>query len=216
MRTIRVTGRGQLKLRPDTTRITVQLDGLHEDYAETLRRSSDDTDVLKTVLSGFGFERSDLKTLSFGVDPEYEGYQDTDGTYKQRFRGYRFRHALKVEFPSDNERLGKILYALACCPVCPELRLSYTVSDPEAAKNTLLEKAVADAREKAVLLARAAGVVLGELRSIDYSRLEIEFDSRPMRSAVMNAKAADSSFSMDLEPDDIQVNDTVTAVWEIV
>ena len=29
MRTIRVTGRGQLKIRPDVTRITISLDGLH-------------------------------------------------------------------------------------------------------------------------------------------------------------------------------------------
>ena len=163
MRTIRVTGKGQIKVRPDMTRITMSLEGLYKDYNETLRLSSQDTETLKDILSGFGFERSDLKTLNFSVDTEYESYKDRDGSYKQRFTGYRYRHMLKVEFDSDNERLGKILYALANGKVRPEFRISYTVKDPEATKNTLLGKAVKDAREKASVLTEAAGIGLNEI-----------------------------------------------------
>ena len=62
------------------------------------------------------------------MDTEYESCKDRDGSYKQRFSGYRFRHMLKVEFPSDNDRLGKVLYALANCKVRLEFRISYTVA----------------------------------------------------------------------------------------
>ncbi len=65
MRTIRVTGKGQIRVRPDTTRITMSLEGTYPEYGETLRRSSEDTESLKDLLAGFGFERSDLKTLNF-------------------------------------------------------------------------------------------------------------------------------------------------------
>ncbi len=111
MRTIRVTGKGQIKVKPDMTCITMTLEGLFKDYGETLRHSSEETEILKDVLSAFGFERADLKTLNFSVDTEYESYKDRDGSYKQRFSDYRFRHILKVEFLSDNDRLGKVLYA---------------------------------------------------------------------------------------------------------
>ena len=217
MRTIRVTGKGQIRLRPDTTRITMTLSGLFKEYAETLRRSGEDTEALKDVLAGFGFERSELKTLSFGVDTEYESYRDKNNDYKQRFVGYRFDHVLKVEFPSDGERLGRVLYALANCRVRPELRISYTVKDPEAAKNLLLGKAVADAKEKAAALTQAGGVKLGEIQSIDYSWGEIDFEYRPMGRAIAVEKcmAADDSLAFDIEPDDIEVSDTVTVVWEI-
>ena len=83
-------------------------------------------------------------------------YKDK-GTYKQRFIGYKFRHTLKVEFESDNERLGKVLYALANSPVRPEFRLSYTVKDPEAVKNALLGKAVTDAKEKGFCADKGCG-----------------------------------------------------------
>ncbi len=218
MRTIRVTGKGQIKVKPDTTRITMTLSGIFPDYGEALRRSAEDTETLGALLSGFGFDRSDLKTLSFSVDTEYEGYNE-DGVYKQRFVGYRFRHITKVEFESDNDRLGKILYALANCDVDPEFRLSYTVKDPEAAKNALLGKAVADAKEKAAALTQAGGVTLKDIQSIDYSWGKTDLEYRPMAGGIVAEKCmaarADSSYAMDIEPDDIEVSDTVTVVWEI-
>ena len=55
MRTIRVTGKGTLKLRPDTTRISISLEGLFPEYSETLRRSSEDTERIKDLLARFGF-----------------------------------------------------------------------------------------------------------------------------------------------------------------
>lgn len=218
MRTIRVTGKGQIKVKPDTTRITMTITGLYKEYGETLRRSSEDTEVLKDILTGFGFERSDLKTLSFSVDTEYESYRDRNNDYKQKFVGYRFNHILKVEFESDNDRLGKILYALANCKVKPEFRISYTVRDPEVKKNLLLGKAVADAKEKASVLTQAASVSLKDIQSIDYSWGEINFEYSPMRGDMLmeccEAPMA-KSYNLDIEPDDIDVSDTVTVIWEI-
>ena len=218
MRTIRVTGKGQLKVRPDTTRITMTLTGLYPEYGEALCRSAEDTEALKSVLANFGFERSDVKTISFAVDTEYESCRDASGDYRQIFAGYRFRHVMKVEFESDNDRLGRILYALARCSVGPEFRISYTVKDPEATKNQLLGKAVTDAAEKAAVLARAGGVALGNIQSIDYSWGEVDFEYRPMRGEWMIdccEAPVTKSCDPDIEPDDIDVSDTVTVVWNL-
>ncbi|MCR4962755.1 MAG: SIMPL domain-containing protein [Firmicutes bacterium] len=217
MRTIRVIGKGQIKVKPDMTRITLSLEGIYPEYGEALRSSAEDTERLRDLLTGFGFARTDLKTLNFSVDTEYESYQER-GVYKQRFLGYKFQHRMKVEFLSDNDRLGKILYALANSPVKPEFRLSYTVKEPEAAKNRLLGKAVADAREKAAALTQAAGVLLKDIQSIDYSWGQIHFEVQPMNRMLLSeecCKAQAGSYDMDIEPEDIEVSDTVTVVWEI-
>ena len=218
MRTIRVTGKGQIKVKPDITRITMTLTGVFKEYGETLRHSSEDTEALKDVLSAFGFERSDLKTLSFRVDTEYESYRDKNNDYKRRFVGYRFNHVLKVEFESDNDRLGKILYALANGKVRPEFRISYTVKYPEAAKILLLGKAVADAKKKAAVLTQAGGVKLKDIQSIDYSWGEINFEYKPMGDLMMDCcelPMTEKAYDLDIEPNDIDVSDTVTVVWEI-
>ncbi len=220
MRTIRVMGKGQLKVRPDMTRITVILEGTFPEYGEALRRSAEVTEGLGGLLAPFGFERRDPKTLNFSVDTEYERYRDANNEYKERFVGYKYRHVMKVEFPSDNERLGKILYALAKSLIRPEFRLSYTVKDPEAAKNELLAKAVSDAKEKAAVLAASAGVRLLDIQSIDYSWGQIDLEISPMNRSLMaedclSSPMAAGTFDMDIEPDDINLTDTVTVLWEI-
>ncbi len=218
MKTIRVTGKGQIKVHPDMTRITMTLEGKNRDYSKTLRRSSEDTEMLKDILSAHGFERPDLKTLSFDVDTEYENYRDSHGDYKRRFAGYSFSHTLKVEFESDNDRLGRILYSLANCPVKPEFRISYTVKEPEKAKNSLLGNAVTDAMKKAAVLTKAAGVKYKEIQTIDYSWSKMDLEVSPSDGLMLKACTVDeasASYNMDIEPDDIEVTDTVTVIWEI-
>ena len=220
MRTIRVTGRGQLKVHPDRTRITMELDGVWPEYAETLKRSSKDTEQLKDLLSEYGFARTDIKTLDFHIDPEYESYKEKC-VFKQRLIGYRYTHVLKIEFDSDRERLANLLFALSHCPSEPEIRISYTVSNPDAVKNTLIGKAVTDAREKASVLTQAAGVALKEIQSIDYSWGEVNIECFPMRKNLLKedgvAYCAETAadYNLDMEPDDAEVSDTVTVIWEI-
>jgi hypothetical protein len=220
-RVIRVTGKGVIKVKPDMTRITMTLTGCYVDYEQALYMSGEDTERLKDILEKQGFERSDVKTISFYVDTKHESYQAEDKSWKNRMVGYEYRHILKVEFDSDNKRLGRILYVLAnATTVHPEFRLSYTVKDKEASKNALLGKAVEDAKEKAAVLTQAAGVSLKEIQSIDYSWGEINFDYSPMGGDMLmclseKACAPDEGYNMDIEPDDVEVSDTVTVVWRV-
>ena len=164
------------------------------------------------------FERADLKTLHFNVNTEYQSYRYKD-EYRNRFAGYRYTHVLKLEFESDNDRLGKVVYALANSDIHPDFRISYTVKDPEAAKNELLGRAVKDAKAKAAVLADASDVKLKEIQTIDYSWDELDFEVRPMSDMMLRSEKcmeAGGSYDLDIEPDDIEASDTVTVVWEIV
>lgn len=222
MRTIRVSGKGTVKVPPDTTRITVFLKGSYPEYQEAVRASADDAEGLREVLLTFGFARSDLKTLFFNVDAQYENYKER-GAYKRRLVGYQYQHQMQVAFDSDNARLGKILYALARCPSKPEFQLSYTVKDPEVVRDELLSRTVADAARRAAVMTRAAGVTLGDIQTIDHSWAAVDLESRPMAGMLealeideeCNGFAEAGSYSVEIEPDDIEVSDTVTIVWEI-
>ena len=213
MKTIRVTGTARTALRPDVTVVTMTLQGTEPEYSKALNRASREAETLRGVLERLSFQREELKTLSFHVNAEYEGYEES-GVWKQRFTGYRFEHMLKVSFDSENERLGEVLTALADSAVSPTLQLSYAVKDPESVKKTLLTEAVTDAREKAQILAEASGTKLKELQSVDYSSGEVRFDVCPthMLDAAMSAKGR---IEMNLEPDDLKIIDYVTCVWEM-
>lgn len=220
-RTIQVIGKSKLSVRPDVTRLILSLEGLEKEYDAVLKLSSKDTETLKGVFEKFGFERKDLKTRYFNVDTHYESYQAKDKSWKQRFKGYRYSHKIVVEFPSDNEKLGKILYALGHCEISPEIKIEDTVSNPEAAKNELLAKAVADSKAKAVVLAEAGGVTLGEIVTIDYSFNDIGILSKMSRTwknesvFFSAANSAVEKLDINIEPEDIELSDSVKVVWKI-
>lgn len=216
-RTIKVTGKGNLRIKPDTVRMMISQTGITKDYAKTLELSARSKNMLNEKLVELGFHQDDLKTMLFSVDVDYESYKCGD-EWSRRFNGYAFNHRLKLELPVGDERLGKVMYVLAHCPGETEFGLMYTVKDPEKYKNELLADAIRDSSEKARVLTRTAGVDLGEIQSIDYSWGEIEFVNRPVgmpRLDCCKSSTVNEQYDLDIEPDDIEASDTVTVLWEI-
>lgn len=193
---------------------------LCKEYEDTLRRSTEDTELLKDLFEKLGFQRKDLKTVYFNVDTEYESYQDRDKSWKRRFKGYKYNHHMKIEFAADNKRLGQVLYALAHSSLRPEFSIEYTVADVEKCKNELLHKAIEDSIQKAQVLTTAANVKLGEIQAIDYSWGEIDFVTKPLNEMRLMEcteceMSAPGAYDIDIEADDINVTDTATVIWEI-
>ena len=46
MRTIKVTGKGKIEVKPDMIRLYVNTEGIYKEYEDTLRRSTEDTELL--------------------------------------------------------------------------------------------------------------------------------------------------------------------------
>lgn len=216
-RTITIKGVGKLSLKPDQTVVSLTLNTVHADYDKAMDKAAKHLEQLRGAITDIGFAKDDLKTTSFDVGTEYESDRDRNGNYKQRFVGYRVTHGLKLEFDFDSQRLPKVLGAITACIAEPELNVQFTVKDHAAVNAVLLESACVNAKAKADILTKASGVTLGELISIDYNWGELHLCS-PTRyemeePCMMSPGAAPTA--MDIEPDDIDVSDNVTFVWEI-
>ena len=88
----------------------------------------------------------------------------------------------------------------------------------ESAKNQLLAKAVDDSKAKAEILTSAAGVKLGKVVNINYSWGEINIYSEPVnydKAILCEESAYNYESSLDIEPEDLDISDTVTVSWEI-
>lgn len=217
-KTITVTGTGTLSVKPDTIVLTMDIAGNASSYDAAIALSAEKTEGLKTLFAGLGFDKEQLKTGHFSISPYYESYQE-GGVYLQRFAGYEYRHSLKLSFDAEPKLLGECLGALAASSVMPEFYVEYTVKDPSACKNLLLQRAVADSKEKAAVLAEAAGVSLGEVCSIDYSWGELNLSSRPFDVRLARPEAAmlknSAAVPLNIDPEDIRLTDTVTVVWAL-
>ena len=87
-RRIRVTGKGSISVKPDRICLNLTLEDIQDKYEKTLEQSTMQVEILKDCFEKLGFQRNDLKTISFNVDTEYESYQDRQKTWKRRFKGY--------------------------------------------------------------------------------------------------------------------------------
>lgn len=216
-RTITIKGIGKLSLKPDQVVVSLTLKATDKNYDKAMDTAAQHLEQLGGALVGIDFAKDDLKTTNFNVGTEYESERDKNGNYKRIFIGYSVTHQLKLEFDFDSQRLSQTLGAIAACIAEPELNVQFTVKDKEAVNAALLESACVNAKAKAGILAKASGVTLGDLISIDYNWGELHLFSPTrydMEDACMNLSNATST-SIEIEPDDIEVSDSVTFVWEI-
>lgn len=218
-RTIKVTGKGKISVAPDMIRLLITQTKTEKTYEKAVKASAEQKKVITDAFLQLGFKKEDLKTLSFDMEARYEGYEAKDKSWKQRLVGYRFKHRMKLEFPKDNELLGKALGTMATIKGEPEFSIQYFVKDKEAVKNKLLAGAVKDSKEKASALTKAAGVKLGEIVHINYSWDEVDISVTPvapmMLKSVERGICNSVSVDLDIEAADIDVEDTVTVIWEI-
>ena len=216
-RTITVKGIGKVTAAPDYVVISMSLEAQEQDYEETLELAAKKIEYLNNALEEIGFEKKSVKTTNFNVRTDYERVKDRNGNYKSVFNGYVCSHRLKVEFDFDTKRLAQTLYAIAKCLAQPELSISFTVKEPTAVNKELLRSATVNAKEKAQILCEASGVELGELMSIDYNwgELNIVSNTDYMLEEKCMAMPVGGLADIEIEPDDIDVSDTATFVWEI-
>ena len=71
-RTIRVTGKGTISVRPDTIQLNISTAGVCKEYADALEQGAKNTDLLRESISNAGLDPKDLKTTDFAVQTEYE------------------------------------------------------------------------------------------------------------------------------------------------
>lgn len=216
-KTITVKGIGKVSAVPDYVVITMSLEAHENDYEETLELAAKKIEYLNASLVEIGFEKKAVKTTSFNVRTDYERVKDRNGNYKSVFNGYVCSHRLKVEFDFDTKRLAQTLYAISKCLAQPELSIVFTVKDASAVNKELLRSATINAKEKAQILCDASGVELGDLLSIDYNwgELNIVSHTEYMLEEKCMAMPVGGLADIDIEPDDIDVSDTATFVWEI-
>lgn len=217
-RTIKVTGKSNVQATPDYTRISITISDTLKEYDLCLAKSVEDMNIIAECIKGFGFARNELKTSSFDISRKTESYRDKHDNWKYRFIGYEYTENLNFTFKNDNERLGKILYALAHLSIIPQINISYFCSDVERIKNRLLELAIKDAKKKAELLTDASGVKLCEILDIDYSWINVTLESDGMRFCepmALEDCCASAAYDVDFEPDDISTSDSVRITFRI-
>ncbi len=216
-KTITVKGFGKVTAKPDLVVLSMDLEAKNLKYEKAMETAAKQLDEIKNSLLDIGFEKGSVKTASFNVRTNYEQIRDSNGNYKSVFDGYIVSHDLKLSFDFDSDLLAESLSAIAETAANPRLGIDFTVKDATKINEEMLCSATSNAKRKAEVLCRAAGVKMGSLLSIDYNWGEINIMSRTRFDMGEGMLAAPkmTMAAIDIEPDDIDLSDTATFVWEI-
>lgn len=159
-----VTGQGEAHATPDMATITVGAVSEADTAAEALEANSTQVSAAIDALKEAGIEPRDIQTMGFSVSPRYVSNRDANEA--PRIDGYRVSNSVVVR-ARDLDSLGGLLDTLVKAGANDIGGISFGISEADQFEDTARIAAIADARHKAELYAKAAGVRLGRIRSID-------------------------------------------------
>jgi uncharacterized protein YggE len=163
-----VTGEGSITVSPNYAQIR---SGVTTD-AKTVKEASDANTKLMSAmvqaLLSFGIAQKDIQTSQFSIEPIYTSQSKLSGYSADKLSGYRVSNQVRVTVRQISQ-VGEILDRLIKAGATDVGNIAFLVSEPEKALDQAREAALADARRKAELYARVAGIRLGRVAWITES-----------------------------------------------
>lgn len=213
-KTITVSGRGNIHIVPDVTRVEIKIISLFDTYEIAYQMAEDNLRDIKKIMVNNKLDTKLPKTIHFNICKQtrskYDKYHNYEG---EEFIGYELSQTIKIDLGMDNKLLTKVVREIGGNLTDVELNIGYTVRDPRPHQLKMLERAVKDATEKARIMAQAAGCSLGLVKTIDYSEKEIHIYSQARNIAEPCDAAKCTESSLDITPEDLCAGEDVVVTW---
>jgi uncharacterized protein YggE len=161
-RTITVLGQGSISAQPDVAYVNLGTRFVASTVTEATQESTDAMTAVIAKLQDLGVADEDIQTANYTIVPQ-QNYQD--GTPGE-ITGYQVSNSVRVTL-RELDKIGTILDQATQVGANNVFGVTFAVQQPAALQSQAYDKAVAAARTRADELAKAGGVQLGELLSIN-------------------------------------------------
>jgi uncharacterized protein len=202
-RTMAMTGHGEMRATPDMVTVTAGVSTSAPTAAGALTANTARMKGVFAALGKLGIRERNIQTINFSVSPQYTNGGNNEPS---RLTGYQVNNDVSVRL-EDVARLGGALDALVSAGANQMNGISFDIRQPAPLLEQARAGAVADAKARAETYARAAGVTLGPILSINEGGGEV----RPLRMAAPMAFAK----AVPVAAGEQSVTADVSVVWEI-
>ena len=210
MRLISVRGEATAQSAPNKADLSINLFGSGKTAAKAKEESDDKLRSLYKVIKKYGIENAAVNTNQSSVQPQYD-YKDG----KRIFRDYQSQHRVTIEI-DKLDAVAEISDELVKAGVDRIESLQYGIKDDDAAlKQQALVSALIQAKSKAKALAKVAGVELGKVVSISEGGSSHTPPMPLQRNMMMKSMAMDQAESVAPPAGDVEVRQTINAVFEL-
>jgi uncharacterized protein YggE len=208
-----VTGMSQIKVVPDLVAIYYDIQANETTALNASKSAAKIANALTDALTRLGFNKTDIQTQSYSVNPDYI-YDYKTG--QQISNGYRARQQIKLEFSTQNTSLisDAVDAGISSGANIDYINFELSPTKQEEYKTQALKEATANAKAKATAIASQLDRTLGRIDSISAS--DINFYPVPVYGGITsaNAPAAEGEI-MNIQPSSQDVNAQVNIVFII-
>jgi uncharacterized protein YggE len=200
--TIVTTGTGRIVVEPDTAELRLGVGISRPSVGEARTAAAEAMTAILGAVADAGVERRDVRTTILNVQPRYE-YRDGK---PPRLTGYDLANLVVVTV-RDLGRLGAVIDGALGAGATSLDGLAFRADDPSEAERAARVAAVAEARDRAQVLADAAGVTIAAVSDI------VEGGATPIWPQPKVARAmlaADAATPIEAGTTEVSVTVTVT------
>ena len=170
--TIMVSGTGKISSPPTIAEVVLTVDERAKTQTTAQSQATAKTDVALAALKALGVAEKDIQTQGYSVSPQYETPDCREGapcSQSNTITGYQVTQTITVKV-RETSKTGDVLKALTDAGVQNVSGPNFRIDDPTEVEATARAEAIADAHEKAEVLARQLGVRLGKVVSFSENR----------------------------------------------
>lgn len=163
---ITVSGEGKVTVRPDIALVNVGVEVTAPTVAEARAQAAEAMQRLQDAVKAAGVQDADIRTQYFNIYPQYV-YSENEAP---RIAAFTVNNQVELKV-RDIDAASEVLDSAieAGGDAVRVNGISFTVEDPESFLADARRVAIENAKERAQVLADAAGVTLGAARSISES-----------------------------------------------
>lgn len=207
-RQIQVSGEGRVEVSPDLAVITLGVTKEANEASEAMALVSEDMSAVVQELRAVGIAAKDLQTQQISLHPVWSnGGLLSSGSDQRRITGFSASNTVNLRV-RDLDQLGEVLDRVLRAGANQFQGLRFDVADQAELQDQMRANALADARHKAQILAEAAGVTLGPVRSITDLH---QGGGRPVMAMEMARSSA-----MPIEAGELSFSHSVQVVFDLV
>lgn len=200
-----VVATGEANRVPDVVRINAGVATLAPTATEAIRQNAERMQSVRAALRRAGVAERDIQTSSISLYPEWRHQENRT----PELVGYRAQNQVGVRF-RDIANAGRILDALVAAGANEINGPMFMVERPEEALDEARTEAIATARQRAELYARALGMRVVRILSVS----EAGMGYMPPPQPVMMREASAQS-ATDIVPGEQTLTASVTVSFEL-
>lgn len=195
---IMVSGEGSLTVKPDIAQAVL---GIETEAATAGAAQQKNSEVMNKIIAdikGLGIEEKDIQTSNYNLYPDR---QVVKGTTQEQLVGYRATNQVTVTL-HDLNKLGPAIDEAILSGANNINSINFSVESPDRWRNKAIAKAVKDARIKAEVMAKAAGVRIKRVLSITDVMVDVRsYQMDAQKELFMSGSRAETP----IEPGNVKV-----------